>query len=134
MFYGQELDRLIGFYGTDYLGLAEAVKQQLERGDFNTIWSRFLARRLFRKAMKEHELVQLNTPEGLVKRQTLAAEGSALAAYIAICVSVLALGISVMAYIKPLESPESVKPTNPTQIPLTAGKAPQKPASAIAPK
>ena len=41
MFYGKNLDHLIGFYGTDYLGLAEAVKQQLDRGDFNTFWSTF---------------------------------------------------------------------------------------------
>ena len=130
MFYGKNLDHLIGFYGTDYLGIAEAVKQQLDRGDFNTFWSTFLAHRLMRKAMKEHGLVQLNTPDGLVKRQTLAAEHSARAAYIAIGVSVFALVISVLAYIKPPEPPESAKPTNSTQMSLSVKNAPQKPASA----
>lgn len=107
MFHDNQLDLLIGYYGTDYLGLAEAAKKGIARGDFNTIWSRLLARRLIRKAMKEHWLAQWNTPQGLAHRQTLAAEHSARAAYIAVGVSVFALVISVLAYIKPSTSAES---------------------------
>ena len=130
MFYDEDLDCLIGFYGTDYLGLAEAVKQKLDRGDFNTFWSTFLAHRLIRKAMKEHGLVQLNNSEGLVKRQTLAVEHSARAAYIAIGASVFALVISVLAYIKAPEPLGSAKSTSSMQMSLSVGNSPQKPASA----
>lgn len=129
-----ELDMVIGFYGTDHIGLAEELKKRIEQGDYYTRWDRHLANRLIRKSYIAHWKSQQNTPQGLAQRQTRAAERTALAAYIAICVSVLALGISVTAYIKPPESPESVKSTNTTPTPLTAGKASQKPASSIATK
>ena len=116
MFHDDQLDFIIGFHGTDYLGIAEAVKKGIARGDFSTTWSRLLARRLIRKAMKDHWLAQWNTPQGLTHRQTLAAEHSARAASIAVGVSVLALVISVLAYIKPSESAESTKATTPTRL------------------
>ena len=80
--------------------------------------------------MKEHGLVQLNNSEGLVKRQTLAVEHSARAAYIAIGASVFALVISVLAYIKAPEPLGSAKSTSSMQMSLSVGNSPQKPASA----
>ena len=134
MFHNEELDAMIGFYGSDYLGLAEEVKNRIARGDFNNLWSRLLARRLMRTAVKEHWLAQLNTPQQLAQRQTRAAERSAQAACIAIVVSVFALAISVLAYIKTPESPASNKADSPTRSSLSLGNEPRKPASAIAPR
>jgi hypothetical protein len=91
------VDMQLGFHEGNPWGLAEALDLGLRRGDFPGAWQRLRAKWYLWRVRR-----QIRDIEGLSieERQTRAQERAALAANIAIGVSLVSLVISVLAYIK----------------------------------
>lgn len=79
----------------------EELKKELRRGDFKSSSESWRARRWIRTRTNELRREFLDSPEGAGVKAASAAWVSAWTALIALLVSVLALGVSWLAYSKP---------------------------------
>lgn len=92
-----QLDFLLGFYRDDPRGLANEIAKGLQRGDFISFRERFRARIVLWRARRAVAAKYPLTPD---ERQARASEHAAVAAYLAVGVSIVALLVSVFPYVK----------------------------------
>ena len=114
---------LDGFHKGDSNALAKALREHLARGDFNTWPEVITARWRLWRAERALTIASGLTLEGIALRQARAAEHSAVAAYLALALSILSLGVAFMAYLKSLE--QQLQPASgvATAASTTAGKS-----------
>jgi hypothetical protein len=108
------VDYHLGYYDDDPEALAKELRLGLLRGDFITFKDRLRASWHARRA---EALVLASwgmTPEGAAVRQARAAEVAAATSRLALGVAVLALAVSVIAYIRPAAPAAPAEPATPS--------------------
>jgi hypothetical protein len=92
---------LQGFHEGDPKGLAIELRKGLARGDFIGLLVRARVRWLLWQTERRVMIEEGQTPHGVALRQARAAEHSAVAAWVALVISIVSLGVAALAYFRP---------------------------------
>jgi hypothetical protein len=96
-----DLNVLQGFHQDDPKGLATELRKGLARGDFIGLAIRARVRWLLWHTDRQVMIEEGQTPYGVALRQARAAEHSAVAAWVALVISLVSLGVAALAYFRP---------------------------------